>query len=150
MAENTVENDVTTTAPAPAAAGAADTISAAPAADSTRDAARYLTPAVDIQETEAGLTVVADLPGVAAGGAEVRVEDNVLTIRGRVGGATPVAGNAAELYEEYRLHDYFRQFKLNDKIDQERIVARLAHGVLHVELPRAEARKPRQVQVAVG
>ena len=97
MAENTVENDVATT-------GHANT--PAPAADSTRDEGRYLTPAVDIHETEAGLTVVADMPGVAADGVEVNVEDNVLTIRGKVADAP----RGQELYGEYRLHDYFRQF----------------------------------------
>ena len=140
MAENTVETHV---APTP------EGQTHAPAkgqADATRDDARYLTPAVDIHETETGLTVVADMPGVAPNGVDVRVEDNVLTIRGKVEGK--LAGS--ELFGEYRLHDYFRQFKLNERIDQEKIAARLTHGVLHVELPRAQAAKPRRVKVAVG
>jgi hypothetical protein len=50
--------------------------------ESTRHHERYVAPPVDIHETREGLVVLADVPGVAQEALEVRVDDNVLTIRG--------------------------------------------------------------------
>ena len=49
----------------------------------TREPTRYLTPAVDIYETDQGLTVVADMPGVAKDDLNIQVEEGILTIQGR-------------------------------------------------------------------
>jgi len=51
--------------------------------ESTRHHERYVAPPVDIYETPDGLVVLADLPGVAKEALEVRVDHNVLTIRGQ-------------------------------------------------------------------
>ena len=50
--------------------------------ESTRHHERYVAPPVDIYETPEGLVVLADLPGVAQEGLDVRVDNHVLTIRG--------------------------------------------------------------------
>jgi HSP20 family protein len=50
---------------------------------------------------------------------------------------------------EFELANFFRQFELSDQVDQEKIAARLNHGVLMLELPRAEKAKPRQIPVKV-
>ena len=55
--------------------------------EETRSQERYVAPAVDIYETLEGLVVKADLPGVAKDGLDIRVENNLLTIRGRAGHA---------------------------------------------------------------
>ena len=55
--------------------------------EETRSQERYITPPVDIFENSDGLVVNADLPGVAKEGLEVRVDNKVLTIRGKAGHA---------------------------------------------------------------
>lgn len=112
----------------------------------TRAQERYVVPPVDIYETEHGLAVLADLPGVAKEGLSIRVEDGVLTIQGRT---TPSAPGSM-LHREYELVNYFRQFELSEKVDQTRIGATLKQGVLALDLPTAEAARPRQIQVNVG
>ena len=112
----------------------------------TRDEELYLTPPVDIFETEDGLTVVADLPGVSRDAVEIRVEDGILTIKGKAG----YRPQANALREEFRLQGYYRQFQLSDAVDQGRISAESKNGVLTVKLPKAEISKPRQIQVKVG
>jgi HSP20 family molecular chaperone IbpA len=107
---------------------------------------RHLTPAVDIFETSAGLVVVADLPGVHQDGLELRVDDDVLTIEGR----PRVAPRGDNLYREYTLHPFFRQFELTDAVDQNSITAHLQHGVLTLMLPKAEKAKPRRIPVQIG
>ncbi|MFP4379770.1 MAG: Hsp20/alpha crystallin family protein [Candidatus Sumerlaeia bacterium] len=112
----------------------------------TREPSRYLIPPVDIYETEDGLTVMADMPGVTKDNVNLRVDNNVLTLRGNVDHQHP--GDA--MAREFELHDFFRQFELSEEIDQEKIEARLNQGVLTVYLPKAEKAKPKQVEIAVG
>jgi HSP20 family molecular chaperone IbpA len=114
--------------------------------EETRSQERYVTPAVDIYETHEGLVVKADLPGVAKEGLDLRVENNLLTIRGRADHAAP----GEPLYREYELAHYFRQFELSDKVDQLKISAELKNGVLTLNLPKAEEVKPRRIDVHVS
>jgi HSP20 family protein len=116
------------------------------ATEETRNRERYITPPVDIYETADGLTVMADVPGVAQDDMDIRVDNNVLTIRGRTTHAAP--GNP--VYREYELVHYFRQFELSDKVDVARISADLKQGVLTVHLPKAEEAKPRRIAINVG
>jgi len=113
---------------------------------STREPMRYLTPAVDIYETEDGLTVVADMPGVKRDDLNVQVENNVLTIQG----ITSFPQRKNPRLEEYRLYNFFRQFELTDEVDHDRITAELKHGVLTLHLPKAEHAKPKRIDVKVS
>ena len=72
----------------------------------TREPSRYQAPPVDIHETEHGLAVLADLPGVASDGIDVRVDNNILTIQGRVRRRSK--GEARQ--SEFTIQDYYRQF----------------------------------------
>jgi HSP20 family molecular chaperone IbpA len=113
----------------------------------TRDENRYQIPPVDIFESNGDLTVVADLPGVEKDGLKVHVdEEGVLTIEGRVHHIE----KKCNILNEYDLVDYFRQFRLSEEIDREKISAELKHGVLTLKLPKAEAAKPRHIEVNVA
>ncbi|MDR1728703.1 MAG: Hsp20/alpha crystallin family protein [Acidobacteriota bacterium] len=112
----------------------------------TRDESLYLAPPVDIFESEDALTVVTDLPGVTKEDVDVRVEDGILTIKGKAS----YAPAAETLREEFQLRGYYRQFQLSDLIDQNKISAEAKNGVLTILLPKAEKTKPRQIQVTVG
>ena len=116
-----------------------------PSREETRSQERYVTPPVDIYETGEGLVVKADLPGVAKENLEVRVENNLLTIRGK---STHVAPGEP-IYREYELANFFRQFELNERVDQAKISADLKHGVLTLNLPKAEEAKPRTIDVKI-
>jgi HSP20 family molecular chaperone IbpA len=109
----------------------------------TRHQVRYVAPPVDIYETEEGLVVLADLPGVAKEALDIRVEQNKLTIQGQARRGFP----GMPIYQEYVLVNFFRQFALSDKVDQSHIAAELKSGVLTLTLPKAEAAKPRQIAV---
>jgi len=112
----------------------------------TREQSRVLVPAADIFEVDDGLAVVVDLPGVDKSDLDVRVDDNTLTISGKAKTETP----GQILHREYELLNYFRQFVLNDEVDQEKIKADMKNGVLTVYLPNAEKAKPKQITVKVG
>ncbi len=114
--------------------------------EETRSQERYITPPVDIYETADGLVVKADLPGVAKEGLDVRVENSLLTIRGKASHAAP----GDPIYREYGLVNFFRQFELNERVDQSKISAELTHGVLTLNLPKAEEAKPRKIEIKIS
>lgn len=114
--------------------------------EGTRTPERYVTPPVDIYELPEGLVVMADVPGVTHDHLDVRVDNNVLTIQAQTG----YTSAAEPTYREYQLVNYFRQFELSDKVDQAKISADLKHGVLTLNLPKAEEAKPRQIAVAMS
>jgi HSP20 family protein len=132
------EKTVATTSGRPAATPAAGR-------EKTRDQERYIQPPVDIYEKPESLVLLADLPGVAPGDLNVRLEDNILTIQAKAQHAI----TAEPIYREFELINFFRQFELSDQVDQGKITARLNNGVLTLELPKAEKAKPRQITVQV-
>ena len=109
----------------------------------TRESELYMTPAVDIFETADGLTVLADVPGVAKDGLEINVDDKILTIRGNV----TLPDQSGLISAEFGMMNYFRQFRLSDEVDQEKIKASLDQGVLTLLLPKAEHAKPKRIEV---
>jgi HSP20 family protein len=103
------------------------------------------TPPIDIYETDEGLVLIADLPGVSVKSLELQVQNNKLTLLGRVPGVVPP--NARLLHKEYEEGDFLRSFILSEDVDHERVTARLNNGVLEVVLPRAAKSAPRRIQV---
>ena len=119
---------------------------APPRREDTYAKERYIAPPVDIYEDAAALTVVADLPGVDKAGLDVRVEDGILTIRGKASHVAP----GAPVHQEYELLDFFRQFELPEQIEVDGIRADLKHGVLALRLPKKEKARPRKIEVSVS
>lgn len=118
----------------------------AQARETTREEERFVSPPVDIYETEEGLVLLADIPGVTADRLSVDVKDDVLTIEGR----TEHPSEGTPVYQEFELPNFFRQFQLSEQVDVARITASLKHGVLTLKLPKAEAAKPKTIKVQVG
>lgn len=106
---------------------------------------RTYQPHVDILETEQGLRLWADMPGVDQGSIDVELVDDVITIRGRV--STAEYADLTPIYTEYNVGNYEARFRLSNAIDGARISAKLANGVLEVELPKVEAAKPRRIEI---
>jgi len=103
------------------------------------------TPPIDIYESDEGLVLIADLPGVSVKTLDLQVQNNKLTLLGRV--TNPVPANARLLHKEYEEGDFLRSFILSEDVDHERVTARLNDGVLEVVLPRAAKATPRRIEV---
>jgi HSP20 family molecular chaperone IbpA len=103
------------------------------------------TPSVDIFETETGLTILADLPGVTPENLDIDLHEDVLSI---IGNITEERGDGENyLLKEYETGQFIRKFTLTEVIDQEKIKADLADGVLRLTLPKIEKAKPRKITV---
>jgi HSP20 family protein len=103
-----------------------------------------LTPRVDVLETEQELLVIGDLPGVKQENLDIRFENGELTLHGRRSFSHP---ENSMFLNEVDAADYFRSFRISEKIDGEKIWAELKDGVLTLHLPKAEAAKPRKISV---
>jgi HSP20 family protein len=105
-------------------------------------------PVVDIRETKDAIDVVAELPGMRPEDVEVNVENNILTIAGEKKQEVTESGDGAEYHLiERRCGRFERSFTLPRTVDAEKIEARVEHGLLTITLPKAEAAKPRRVQI---
>ena len=105
------------------------------------------TPPIDIFETPEGLVLLADLPGVTLESLELQVQDNKLTLFGRV--TSDIPPEARLIHQEYALGHFLRSFILSDEVDHERITAKLNQGVLEVVLPQLRKTEPRRIQVTI-
>ena len=117
------------------------------APESTRGVAVYRPP-VDIFDTGEGVKLMLEMPGVGRDDVEIDLERRVLTIRGR-GRVTSPEG-FRRVYAEYGEGDYERVFTLSEDIDEAAIRAEMSNGVLTLTLPRAEAAKPKRIEVKAG
>jgi HSP20 family protein len=102
---------------------------------------RYYVPDVNIYEFDESLKLWADLPGVKEKDVNVTLKDGVLTIVGQVG---------TDMYAGLRpinVGNYYREFVLNEDIDESKIRATLRNGVLELELPKKEKARPRQIEI---
>ncbi len=106
-------------------------------------------PAVDIYETEHELVVKADLPEVDSKELDIRVENNLLTIRGERKFEKKV-NEENYLRVERAYGSFSRSFSLANTVNAEAIKADYQNGVLTLTIPKREEAKPKQIKVNVG
>jgi HSP20 family molecular chaperone IbpA len=112
--------------------------------ESTRDVPVYRAP-TDIHDTGKAVVLTLEMPGVGRDDVDIDLERRVLSIRGR-GRVTSPEGYRL-VHAEYGEGDYERVFTLSEEIDEAAIQAEVENGVLTLTLPRAEATKPRRIEV---
>ena len=106
-------------------------------------------PAVDIYETEQELVVKADLPDVDPKDLDIRVENNILTIRGERKFEKKV-NEENYLRVERSYGSFARSFTLANTVNTDAIKAEYQNGVLTLSIPKREEAKPKQVKVNVN
>ena len=106
-------------------------------------------PAVDIFENEHELVVKADLPDVKPEELDIRVENNILTIRGERKFEKKV-DEKNYLRVERSYGSFARSFSLANTVNSEAIKADYRDGVLTLTIPKREEAKPKQIKVNVG
>ncbi len=106
-------------------------------------------PAVDIYETEHELVVKADLPEVNPQDLDIRVENNILTIRGERKFENKV-NEENYLRVERAYGSFSRSFSLANSVKSDAINADYQNGVLTLSIPKREEAKPKQIKVNVG
>lgn len=104
---------------------------------------------VNVWADPESVTVTAELPGVSPKDVEVSVVGRRLTIRGERAPAAP--GEGVRYHRRERGGGRFgRAVTLPFPVEGDRVAATLKDGVLTVTLPRAEADKPRRIEIAAA
>jgi len=105
-------------------------------------------PPVDIYETNDGIVLKVELPGVNKDDVSVEVKNNVLTLKGeRL--LDPEIKDEHYYRKERSFGKFNRSFSLQEPIKPDLIKAAFKDGVLTVEVPRLEAEKPKQITVDI-
>ena len=105
-------------------------------------------PSVDIYDKGTEIVVHAELPGIKKEDIDVRVENNVLTLRGKKERKEEVKEEG--FFRAERAYGSFsRSFSLPTTVDISKISAAYSDGVLTLRVPKSEAAKPRQIEVKV-
>src|ERR1700757_5417151 len=106
-------------------------------------------PAVDIYEDEQELVLKADLPEVNQQEIDIRIENNMLTIRGERKFHNEVSQDNY-LRVERAYGPFTRSFSLPNTVNTEAIKADYHNGVLSVRMPKREETKPKQIKISVA
>lgn len=115
---------------------------------STAASRRPVSPAVDIFEDAAGITLLADMPGVSRDRLDVKLDGDTLSIEGRVELDAPTQMRA--LFAELDVPCFRRTFTLSRELDAGRIEAQLKDGVLTLRVPKQAHAQPRRIEVAAA
>jgi HSP20 family protein len=104
------------------------------------------TPAVDIYENEEEVVLTAELPGVEENDIEIKIEDNVLTLKGeRKFEKDMTEENYHRIERAYG--SFYRSFRMPQYIDQDKIKADHDQGILKVQMPKNHESKSRKVKI---
>jgi len=106
---------------------------------------------VDIEEDEKSYHVTAELPGIDEKEISVELKDGYLTISGeKKEEKRDENSELKHVYSERHFGSFCRTISVPDSIDSEKIEARYKSGVLYITLPKAEAAKPRKIEVSIN
>jgi HSP20 family protein len=106
-------------------------------------------PSVDISEDDHEYLIKAELPEVKKEDVKVTVENGVVTIKGER--RFEKEETSKKFHRIERCYGNFeRSFSMPDDADPDKVSADFKEGVLQVRLAKSEAKKPRNIEVAVN
>ena len=108
------------------------------------------TPAVDVIEEATRYLVQADIPGFAENEVEIKVDDQLLTISGKLTESAEAEQKPTWLLRERRSASFARSFTLPSDVERDQIVAKVSKGILTVELPKSPKALPRTIDIQRG
>ena len=106
-----------------------------------------LLPPVDVIEDAAGITLYADLPGVAKDHLHLQVESETLTIEGEMSLDLPNGLESTHL--EVSSPRYRRVFSLSKELDLDKVTADFYQGVLKMRIPKAAHAQPKKIEIRI-
>ncbi|HEX2643562.1 MAG TPA: Hsp20/alpha crystallin family protein [Thermoanaerobaculia bacterium] len=104
-------------------------------------------PPVDIQETEEGFRLMAELPGLTREDITITLENNVLRLTGERKFEKDVKKESYHRVER-SYGTFARSFVLPQQVSSEKVQAAFENGVLTITVPKAEQAKPRKIEIA--
>ena len=106
-------------------------------------------PKVNVYEYDDKVGVIAEIPGLDKKDLMIEVEDGKLTISGDKHGTFDVKG-AKVIRRELKQSSFKRQFELGDLLDGSKIKANFKDGLLSIDIPKIEPKKPDKKHVKIS
>ena len=103
-------------------------------------------PKVNITETENSFFLEAETPGLKVKNINIEVLNGLLTIKGHTEDKSE-KGKENYLIREFSSQNFERSFALNDRVDTEKVSAKIDNGILKVNLPKHDQVKPLKIEV---
>lgn len=107
---------------------------------------RTVTPGYKVRETENAYILTAYVPGVQRSSVETTVDGDTLTVVARRAWTPPT--DWTPLHREIPVADYRLVLELDKRFNRDAVKAELTQGVLTLTIPKAEAVKPRRIEIA--
>ncbi len=106
-------------------------------------------PATDIQETDTGYEVTAELPGIKKEDIRISLDNGVLSIEAQTSHEVTQKEKGQVLRRERRTGKYMRRFALGPDIDEEKVEANFTDGVLHLVVPKQKPQTPESRKIEI-
>ena len=105
-------------------------------------------PLADLSETDDAYVVKAELPGVHKDQVNIQLQDRELVISGEVAEPEDGNGHRRHHHSSRRTGQFELRTYLPGDVKADAVTAQLSDGVLTVTVPKAEAAKPRKIEIA--
>ena len=103
---------------------------------------------IDVTENEKAYNVKADIPGVKKEDISINIDGNVVQIDAQTQGAKETRGNGDKVLRSERYYGSIsRTFSLGQDIDDTKVQAKYADGVLSLELPKKAPADSRKIAI---
>jgi HSP20 family protein len=111
-----------------------------------RTDAETISPKVNVTEDENFFHLEAETPGMKDKDIGIEVNNDVLTIKGHKENNSETEKDYYHI-REFSSQSFERSFKLSDRVDTDKVSAKIDNGVLKVDLPKHEQIKPKKIEV---
>ena len=106
-----------------------------------------LSPRIDISETDNEYKIEAELPGINQKEIDVKIDNNILTIKGKKEDVKEEKEKNYHLRERY-YGAFQRSISLPNNIEPEKIKASFENGVLNISVPKSDKRTPKKIEIS--
>ncbi len=103
-------------------------------------------PPLNVWVSETGAIINAEIPGIEPEDLDISIVNDTLTIRGTLSAQAQKDGENCQR-QERGCGQFTRSIKLPFGVEIEKVDAKVSEGILSISLPRAEAEKPRKIEV---
>ena len=113
---------------------------------SARTTARDWNVALDVAETDDNYLVKATVPGISPDDMEITLEDDVLTLKGET--QSDEENEEAKYHvRERRYGSFSRSIRFPVAVNGDDVAATYSNGILSLNIPKAEAVKPKRITI---
>ena len=102
---------------------------------------------LDVTTTEDAVTIEAALPGIRPEDVDITVENGTVRISGKTADERK-AEEGSYVLQEIRRGSFSRTVTLPNGLEPDKATATFEHGILRLEIPKAEQLKPRQIKIS--